>query len=151
MSAALLLLAGCSSAPKNQASSQESVGQVSSGGLTKEEILTQSDVKGHTPVVFPKGVEQVRQVGVRALTFVGCEIKKQESFFVSGHRPNKMGLLVGSGGETVNVYLYPQSDNETQVWVKTHKSFVGLAGQQGWDKQVIDQMTQLLNSTASSQ
>src|SRR5690349_6597527 len=90
MSAALLLLASCASAPKNQASSQDPVGQVSGVGLTKEEILIQSDVKGYTPVVFPKGVEQVRQVGVRALTFVGCEIKKQESFFVSGHRPNKM-------------------------------------------------------------
>jgi hypothetical protein len=151
MAAAALLLAGCASAPKDQPSTQDQSGQVSSGGLTKEQILTQSDVKGHTPVVFPNSVDQVRQAGLRALTFVGCEVKTQQPFFLSGRRPNKFGLFVGSGGETVNVYLYPQSDAATQVWVETHKSFVGLAGQQGWNKQVIDQMTQLLNATASSQ
>ena len=31
---------------------------------------------------------------------LGFEVKKQEPDFVQGRRPNKMGLFVGSGGET---------------------------------------------------
>ena len=120
------------------------------GSMTKEQVLLHPDVKGHPPVVFAKNQEEVRQAGLRALTFVGCKIKTQQPLYLSGDRPHKFGLIVGSGGETVNVFLYPQSDTETQVWVETHKSFVGLAGQQGWNKQVIDQMTQLLNESSTS-
>ncbi len=138
-------LSGCASTPPsgNQEISRD-------GSMTKEKILTQGDVKGHTPVVFAKSQDEVRQAAMRALTFVGCKIKIQQPYFLSGERPRKFGLVVGSGGETVNVYLYPQSENETHIWVETHKSFVGLAGQQGWNKQVIDQMTELLNSNLTT-
>ena len=143
----LLLFSGCASNPQSKsetgAAPQESN---SSSVLAKEQILLQSDTKGRTPVIFTNGIDQVRQAGLRSLTFVGCDIKKKDPFFLSGRRPNKFGLFVGSGGETVNILLYPESDNETHVWVATHKSFVGLAGQQGWDKQVTDEMTQLLNT-----
>lgn len=138
---ALLILAGCASAPPEK---QESV------SMTKEQILSRPDVKGRPPVVFAKNIDEVRQAGLRALTFVGCEIKTQEPLFLSGHRPSKVGLFVGSGGETVNVLLYPQSETETHVWVETHKSFAGIAGQQGWNKQVLDEMTQLLNASPNA-
>jgi hypothetical protein len=141
---------GCASAPKDQQNEASQTATQENASLTKEAVLSQPDVKGHPPVVFAKNVGEVQQAGVRALTFVGCEIKTQEPLFVSGHRPNKFGLFVGSGGETVNVYLYPQSETETHVWVETHKSFVGLAGQQGWNKQVIDQMTQILSNPTAA-
>lgn len=136
----VISLAGCASAPQEKQEKQ------AKGSMTKEEILLRPDVKGHPPVVFAKNLDDVRQAGLRALTFVGCEIKTQEPLFLSGRRPNKIGLFVGSGGETVNVFLYPESETETHVWVETHKSFVGLAGQQGWNTQVTEQMTQLLNN-----
>lgn len=135
LAASCLWISGCASGPSGKTS------------MTKEEILMHPDVKNRPPQVYAKNVDEVRQAGLRALTFIGCEIKTQEPLFLSGRRPNKMGLFVGSGGETVNVLLYPQSDTETHVWVETHKSFFGIAGQQGWNKQLADQMTELLNTS----
>ena len=129
-------LAGCASTPE-QAKDQ--------AGMSKEQILQQDDVKGKTPVVFAQPLEKVREAAIRSLVFVGCEMKKQEPYFVSGRRPNKFGLFVGSGGETVKVFLYPQAENETHVWVDTDLSFVGIAGQQSWNTQVLNQLTNLLN------
>jgi hypothetical protein len=147
----VLMFAGCASTPQDQQNEPSKADKRDNASMTKEEILSHPDVKGHPPVVFAKNLDEVRQAGLRALTFVGCKVKTQQPLFLSGDRPHKFGLLVGSGGETVNVFLYPQSDTETQVWVETHKSFVGLAGQQGWNKQVIDQITQLLNKPATVQ
>ena len=61
-----------------------------------------------------------------------------------------MGLFVGSGGETVKLFLYPQSPSETHVWVDTDLSFVGIAGQQGWNKQVIEELTRILDKLQSA-
>ena len=108
-------------------------------------VLQHEDVKGKTPTVFQKPLDQTREAAMRALTFVGCEIKAQEPYRVSGRRPNKFGLFVGSGGEKVEVFLYPQSADETHVWVDTDLSFVGIAGQQGWNQQVLEEMTNLLS------
>jgi len=134
----MLMFSGCGSVPSDKVT------------LTKEEILLQPDVKGHPPVVFAKNLDEVRQAALRALNFVGCEVKAQQPLFLYGTRPRKFGLFVGSGGETVKVFLYPQSDNETHVWVDTDLTFVGMAGQQGWNKQVIEQMTQLLNPATTT-
>ncbi len=149
-SIAVLVFAGCASTPQEGQNAPSKSDKQESALTTKEQILSHPDVKGHPPVVFAKNLEEVRQAGLRSLTFVGCKLKTQQPLFLSGDRPHKFGLFVGSGGETVNVFLYPESDTETHVWVETHKSFVGMVGQQGWNKQVIDQMTQLLTSTASS-
>ena len=141
---ALSLAQGCSSTPKSN-NATSAAGAAPQAGMSKEEILKQPDVKGKPPTQFQQPLEKAREAALRALTFVGCEIKKQEPFFVSGRRPNKMGLFVGSGGETVKVFLYPKSETETEVWVDTDLSFVGMAGQQNWNKQVLGEMTNLLN------
>jgi hypothetical protein len=114
--------------------------------LTKEQILLEPDVKGKDPVVFQKGLEEVRQAGLRSLVAVGCEVKTEEPLFLAGFRPHKMGLFVGSGGETVKVFLYPESVDMTHVWVDTDLSFVGMAGQQSWNRQVFESMTNILNT-----
>lgn len=134
----LAFLPGCASTPHEKPS------------LTKEQILLQPDVKDHAPTVFAKNVEEVRLAGLRALTFVGCEINIREPFYLAGLRPNKFGLFVGSGGETVKLFLYPQSETETHVWADTDLSFVGIAGQQAWNKQVLEQLTQLLANQAAT-
>ena len=86
----------------------------------------------------------MRPAAARALSFVGCKIERQEDFYIEGKRPQKWGFLVGSGGETVKAFLYPKSTNETHVWVDTDLSFVGMAGQQGWNKQVIAELSRIL-------
>lgn len=134
LAASLLVLTGCATAPEH------------TGPYTKAEILQQPDVKDQAPAIFPNDLEQVRKASLRALNFVGCEIKTQEPFFLSGARPVKMGLFVNSGGETVKVFLYPQSATETRVWVDTELSTWFLAGQQGWNTQVLTQITNLLYS-----
>ena len=139
LSAFAILLAGCASTPKQPTE------------MTKEQILQQEDVKKKQPTVFNKNIEEVRQAGSRALTFVGCEIKKQEPFFLQGRRPNKFGLFVGSGGETVRIFLYPQAPGETQVWVDTDMSFVGIAGQQNWDDKVMAEIKSILETPIKTQ
>ena len=139
---AFILFTGCASTPKNEGAN---------GSISMEEILNQKDVAGKAPTVFQQPLERTRVAAIRALTFVGCEIKQQQPYYVSGRRPNKVGLFVGSGGETVEVFLYPRTENETHVWVDTDLSFVGMAGQQGWDKQVIDEMTSILSTQPKSQ
>lgn len=143
LSAGLFLLAGCSSTPKNE-SDKASKSASKEVKMTREQILQQDDVKGHAPTIYEQPLDSVREAALRALTFVGCEIKKQEAFFVSGRRPNKFGLLVGSGGETVKVFLYPESETTTHVWVDTDMSFVGIAGQQTWNARVIAEMNNIL-------
>jgi hypothetical protein len=137
---ALLFVVGCASTPKEGTE------------MTKEQILEQPDVKKKPALVFQKSMEEVRPAGVRALTMVGCEMKKQQTYYLEGRRPNKMGLFVGSGGETVRIFLYPQTAEETHVWVDTNLSFVGMAGQQNWDDKVKAELKGILEtSTAKAQ
>ena len=138
-----LLALGCASTPKDTASQKKKY-------PTAESVLKAGDVKGKPPTVYEHPIEEVRPAAARALNFVGCKVETQEDFYVAGKRPQKWGFFVGSGGETVEVYLYPQSTNQTHVWVDTDLSFVGIAGQQGWTKQVIEEMTHILNKQPSA-
>lgn len=116
-------------------------------GATEESVLAHEDVKKGTPVVFSAPIDRVREAGLRALTFVGCKIEEQQPFYLRGERPQKIGLFVGSGGETVEVFLLPQGEG-TQVWVDTDLQFVGIAGQQQWTEQTIGEMRRILNQPA---
>jgi hypothetical protein len=117
---------------------------------TADAILKENDVKNKPPEVFSKPIEEVRVAALRALSFVGCKINHREDFYIAGRRPNKFGLFVGSGGETVKVFLYPASTNMTHTWVDTDLSFIGMAGQQGWDKQVKEEMRNILDKAAAA-
>ena len=94
--------------------------------------------------VFNHPVKDVQRAAVDALTVSGFDIKKQESGHVEGARPRKVGLVVGSGGETVGVWLKATAPTVTEVRVKTAKSFVGGAGQKTWDKVILAEMTKSL-------
>ncbi len=97
-----------------------------------------------TPVVFDHSLAATQQAAVDALTVIGCDIKTQDPNYVEGRRPNKMGLFVGSGGETVQVWLTEIGPEKTSVQVQTKKSLVGLAGQKNWDAQVLEEMRNAL-------
>lgn len=112
--------------------------------MSLEAVQKDGDVKDKPPVSYAQPMDRVREAAIRALVSVGCEVKKKETYFVSGFRRHKMGVFIGSGGETVKVFMIPQGDKATNVWVDTDLSFVGMAGQQNWNKQVLSEMTNLL-------
>jgi len=95
-------------------------------------------------VVFTQPVEKTRQGAVDALVVLGFDVKKQDPAYVEGFRPRKIGLFVGSGGETVGVWLEPVGDQQTRVRVDTAKSLAGIVGQKNWDADVVAQMEKTL-------
>lgn len=102
-------------------------------------------VKADHTAVFQKPLADTQKAAVDALVVIGCDLKAQEPTYVEGHRPQKWGLFVGSGNETVKVWLQEVDTNTTKVTVKTVQSFVGMAGQKNWHKEVLDEMTKSLN------
>ena len=88
-------------------------------------------------LVLNQPITKVQKAAVIALTTIGSELKKEEPNYLEGHRPLKMGVLVGSGGETVKIWLEEITSQQTGVKVKTSKSMVGIAGQKNWDSEVL--------------
>lgn len=95
---------------------------------------------------FENSLAETNRAAVDALTVLGFEIEETTDTYVQGHRPHKVGLLVGSGGETVGVWLESVSDQETKVKVDTAKSFVGYVGQEDWDEEIVVEMRKFLAS-----
>jgi hypothetical protein len=102
------------------------------------------DLPEGSGALFAGPLEKARQGALDALVVLGFDVKKQEPTYVEGFRPRKIGLLVGSGGETVGVWLEPVGEQRTRVRVDTAKSFVGIAGQKNWDAEVLAQMEKTL-------
>lgn len=133
LATSLLLLTGCATTPEHTTP------------FTKQEILEQPEVRGKSPAVFPNDLQAVRKAGRRALNFVGCAVTTEEPFFLAGERPSKVGVFGNNGGETVKIFLYPEGQKQTQVWVGTDTTFFGAAGQQAWDTQVLTLMGNFLS------
>jgi len=95
--------------------------------------------------VFQQPIEGVQRAAVDALVVTGFDVTKQEPTYVEGFRPRKVGfILVGSGGETVGIWLASQGPNKTEVRVDTAKSLAGIAGQKNWDAEILNEMTKSL-------
>lgn len=94
--------------------------------------------------VFPQPIEQVQKAAVDALVVTGFDVTKQEPTYVEGFRRRKVGLFVGSGGETVGVWLTEQGPNKTEVKVDTAKSFAGIVGQKTWDTEILNEISKSL-------
>ena len=124
------LLAGCASSPKQEPT-------VNAG---QPPALARMPSRGEPATVFEQPLAKTRQAALDALVVVGCKIKKQEPTYVDGRRPNKMGLFVGSGGETLKIWLEEVGPTKTSVRVKTSKSLIGIVGQKDWDTEVLMQM-----------
>jgi hypothetical protein len=95
-------------------------------------------------------IQVAQKAAVNALTVIGCTIKKEDPTYVEGKREHKIGVFVGSGGETVSVTLTPAGDGKVSVNIRTKKSFVGMAGQKNWDQPVLDEMLKSLNAPAAT-
>lgn len=99
---------------------------------------------------FPHPIADVQKAAAAALAVVGCTIKKDEPGLLEGYRERKIGVFVGSGGETVTVTLTASGDAQTQVDVRTKKTFVGGAGQKNWNQPVLDEIAKVLAGTPSA-
>ena len=95
-------------------------------------------------VMFPKPNDVVQKAAIDALVVTGFDVQKSEPLYVEGFRPRKIGLFVGSGGETVGIWLEPVGATGTKVRVDTAKSFVGIVGQKNWDEAILEAMEKSL-------
>lgn len=121
MAGCILALAGCSATPTKPADAVPSV-------------------------VYNKPEVAVQKAAVDALVANGFVISKSDAEYVEGARPHKMGLVVGSGGESAGVWLASLDSDKTSVKVSTAKSFAGMAGQKNWDKEIIAEMDKSIGS-----
>ncbi len=64
----------------------------------------------------------VHSAALHSLAENGFEVQKDEANYVEGFRPHKLGLVVGSGGETVGVWIEPAGSNAISVNVGTARS-----------------------------
>lgn len=97
---------------------------------------------------FDQPMAAVHKAAVDALTVIGCTIKKEDPAYIEGKRDRKVGVFVGSGGETVSVTLSDAAAGKVGVDVRTARTFVGGAGQKNWDQSVLDEMTKQLSTPA---
>lgn len=116
LTAAALLLGGCSARPTKPAASNQA------------------------GTVFSASPETTQQAARNALATLGFKVTKVQPSYVEGSRPRKVGAFVGSGGETAAVWMEPVGNNQTRVLVDTAKSLVGIAGQKDWDAAILAEM-----------
>ncbi|HEY2623989.1 MAG TPA: hypothetical protein VGI53_11110 [Dyella sp.] len=121
IAACMLVLAGCSATP------------------TKPGEATPS-------IVYNKPETTVQKAAVDALEANGFVVSKSGTEYVEGARPHKIGLVVGSGGESAGVWLSSLGSDKTSVKVSTAKSFAGMAGQKNWDKEIVAAMDKSIGS-----
>jgi hypothetical protein len=88
-------------------------------------------------VVFAQPADVIAKAAVDALVVHGFDIEKKEPLYIEGFRPRKIGFFVGSGGETVGIWLQPLEPSRTRVQVKTALSLVGIVGQRDWDAEIL--------------
>ncbi|WP_250626774.1 hypothetical protein [Pinirhizobacter soli] len=112
VAACMLVLAGCSATPTKPS-------------------------QGAPGIVYDKPEATVQKAAVDALAANGFEILKSEPEYVEGSRPHKIGVVVGSGGESAGVWLSSLGSDKTSVKVNTAKSSFGIVGQKNWDKEII--------------
>ncbi|MBD8874357.1 hypothetical protein [Rhodanobacter sp. DHB23] len=91
-------------------------------------------------IVYNKGEARVQKAAVGALLANGFVIGRSDTDYVDGSRPHKIGLVVGSGGESAAVWLSPLGPGRTAVKVSTAKSLLGILGQKNWDAEIIAEM-----------
>ncbi len=91
-------------------------------------------------IVVEKNLTDAKASALDALVVNGFEVQKDTETYVQGKRPNKIGLFVGSGGETVGIWLEVMDDNKTRVLIQNKKSLVGYIGQQNWEREIRKEM-----------
>ena len=125
------VLTGCAGVPTSTHSYNESY---------KPNQPVKGDGCYEASVVLSRNISDASALATRVLSAVDASINETTATQIKAQRNRHIGLLVGSGGEELNVTLKPVSNNTTFVSVATKTGFVGGAGQKAWSCQIIDQM-----------
>lgn len=95
---------------------------------------------------FKASPEAVKKATIAAMQKNGFLLKDMSGMSIEGKRSNKIGLMVGSGGEKMYADIKEMADGMTEVRVRTKKTFVGIAGQKNWDDEVMDMISEALSN-----
>jgi hypothetical protein len=99
---------------------------------------TPTKPKPGTPgLVYDRPEATVQKAAVDTLVANGFVIEKLQAGYIEGERPQKMGLVVSSGGEFAGVWLSSMGNGKTVVQVSTAKTMLGIAGQKNWNREII--------------
>ncbi|MCB9747858.1 MAG: hypothetical protein H6755_05555 [Candidatus Omnitrophica bacterium] len=91
-------------------------------------------------IIIEKSLKEAKQLALDSLIVNGFELQEETDNYIQGKRPNKIGFFVGSGGETIGIWLESISEDKTSVLIKNKKSFVGYVGQQNWEREIRKEM-----------
>jgi hypothetical protein len=95
---------------------------------------------------FAASPEDVKAATIAAMQKYNFNFKNTDGMSLEGKRSNKVGLMVGSGGERMKAEITVLSDGMTEVHVQTKKTFVGIAGQKNWDDEVMELIVESLTN-----
>ena len=84
-----------------------------------------------------KPIAAVENAAVQALATAGFDVQTRRSQYIEGYRPRRWGFTSGSGGETVGIWLDPESDNRTRIGVNTGRTSFGATGQRDWSSDIM--------------
>lgn len=159
LGASLIVLSGCattdapandtmvakSEAPADKAASEQSA-MPKEAEMSKDidaaEMKYESEDPSKKGIVktFSSSQDDTHAAAVAAMKQLGFKIKENEPDLLAGKRSNKIGVMVGSGGEKMKIALESIEGGSTRVHVRTKKTFVGIAGQKNWDDEIIGAM-----------
>lgn len=125
------VLAGCAGVPTSTPSYNASY---------KPNQPVKSDGCYEASVVLARSAIDTAAIAIRALTAIDASVTGRTLTQIKAQRNRHIGVLVGSGGEELDITLRPLSDSSTFVTVATKTGFVGGAGQKAWSCQIVDQM-----------
>lgn len=137
-----MTLAACASSGTTNTAAATSAEGASAAAAESES----ANEKGKS-AVYAADLKTTRDAAIAALKLTGFDIKSSEDTLITGSRPHKMGLVVGSGGEKISVRLAAEGETSTKARVRTEKTFVGFAGQKNWDDAVINAMNESLGAS----
>jgi hypothetical protein len=88
-----------------------------------------------------------------ALSAFDFKVDKDKADLIEAHRPHKVGVVTGSGGEKMVIHLKEaEQDGKkgVQVTADTVKTMVGRLGQKSWTGAVLDQTACNLAKTSGA-
>lgn len=125
------VLAGCAGVPVSSHTYNESY---------KPNQPVKADGCYEASVVLTKNLADTTAIATKALAAVDATVTETAATHIKAQRNRHIGLLVGSGGEELQVTFKPAPSNSTFVSVATKTGFVGGAGQKAWSCQIVDQL-----------
>lgn len=131
--------------PPAGALSQEQ--QAPAAKSTQDAEIKPGKEKGKQERFFAYPIATVKAAVIDAMKSIEFEIKKDAANDLEGKRKRHIGVMVGSGGETLAVQLKEAEEGGvkgTRVVAETKKGFVGRAGQKSWTNAVLDQTERIL-------